>query len=146
MLLFLEHRLASFLCYCLVNKAWTFQTCGLCGLYCNYSISAMEVGGSLRQYAIKEEPRQVGLQGLSADPVSGVTPKKPVLDAGAESGSSSKSLSTFWSGYFKFSYISGYGRFFYEQSCFPLGITPRTCLSISYWGFNLKLINDIHTV
>lgn len=55
----------------------------------------MRVGGSLRQYVIKEEPCQVGLQGLSADPVSGVTPKKPVLDAGAESGSSSKSPSTF---------------------------------------------------
>lgn len=24
-----------------------FQTCGLCGLYCGYSISATEVGGSL---------------------------------------------------------------------------------------------------
>lgn len=37
----------------------------------------MEVGGSLRQYVIKEEPRRVGLQGPSADPVSGVT-LKPV--------------------------------------------------------------------
>lgn len=38
----------------------------------------MEVGGSLRQYTTKEEPGRGGLRCPSADPVSGVTPKKPV--------------------------------------------------------------------